>query len=338
VTKLDSLRALPVAELLTRSPAGVDEATRLIAAADDELVGELFKVTRQDTVDALASRPVHVRAAFLSDPEYLDSAKFANNRALLEESGVELIPHGAMPRKVHAKGIVADGEEGWLSSSTLMYHRDTLDFTARFSGKPARALRDVTRSAITDGVSRQRRLARQAAKQGILLNDRTAGITELTRGVEALIRGANDELVIVTKAFTDKRLARMIVAKAHEGVRVHLATQSEKMWPRVRQILDEGGVQFYDDVFGATHGNAVIADGTVGYFGSAHFTPRAMVRDTGAYRSSRELGAIVRGEHAATIRQEILDVTGSMPASSPTAPLPPPAPPRSRWARWLGGA
>jgi phosphatidylserine/phosphatidylglycerophosphate/cardiolipin synthase-like enzyme len=129
--------------------------------------------------------------------------------------------------------------------------------------------------------------------------------------VNLVIDSAQHELVITTKMFNDASLARRIVWRAQEGVDVYIATQSSKMSAKVRTILAEGGVEFVDDVFGGLHGNAAVADGKLGYFGTGHMSQRAMGNPR--WRSSRELGALVDGEHAMRIRDEIRSFTAHMP-------------------------
>jgi hypothetical protein len=307
---------LPVERLFVRSAQGMDELARLTRGADHEIVGEVFKFTNDDAISALAGRADDVRATFLADPENLPMRWFRTTRELLESTGATFTPFGEYPRKVHAKGFTFDAERGWLSTTPVMPLRgDILDFTATFSGDAALALRKLTLTTIDKGVKAQRRAAAEAATHGILLNDRHAGITQLRDGVKHVIDNANEELVLVTKAITDEKLARRIVARAQEGVDVYIATHTSNMSKRVRKIFEKGGVSWVDDPAGLIHGNAAVADGQLGYFGSGHFTGRAMVRNAGV-RSSRELGALVGGEHARAIRDEILDFTRDMTAPS----------------------
>lgn len=306
------LGRLQVDQLFTMAAPAIDELAGMIRGADDEVVGELFKLTNPNVLDAIAERAPNVRATLLHDPDVFLSQLFAPRRARLAESGVNSRLFGDVAtHKLHTKSFVVDAERGWLSTAAIMRHGVMLDFSATVSGDAARALRQLTLTTIGKGRWAQRRAAAAAARQGILLNDRSAGITQLTRGVNLVIDSAKDELVIATKMFNDADLARRIARRAQEGVDVFVATQSSKMSGKVRRILAGSDVTVVDDVLSMLHGNAAVADGRLGYFGTGHLSQRAMGNP--AWRASREIGALVEGEHAANIREAVREFSREMP-------------------------
>jgi phosphatidylserine/phosphatidylglycerophosphate/cardiolipin synthase-like enzyme len=307
-----NLGRLQVDQLFTYAAPAIDELAGLIGGADHEVVGEVFKLTNPAVLDAIADRAPGVRATLLHDPDVFVSELFAPRRARLAESGAQSHLFGDVAtHKLHTKSFVADAERGWLSTAAIMRHGVMLDFSATVSNDAARALRQLTISTIEKGRWGQRRAAAAAARQGILLNDRSAGITHLTQGVNLVIDSAQHELVIATKMFNDADLARRIARRAQEGVDVFVATQSAKMSGKVRAILADSNVRVVDDVLSMLHGNAAVADGQLGYFGTGHLSQRAM--GDPRWRASREIGALVEGEHAVTIRDAIRDFSKEMP-------------------------
>lgn len=313
VGRFTRLGVLPVDQLHMRAVPAIDELASMIRGAEQEVVGEIFKLTNPGPIGAIAERASHVTATFLMDAQVHAMPTFARTRGRFADSGAVVNLFGEIrSHKLHTKGFVTDAERGWLSTAAIMRHGEMLDFTATFTGEPAKALRRLTLTTIDGGRWAQRRAADAAARHGILLNDRAVGVSHLRRGWDQAIDSAERELVVSSKAFTDARLAARLVQRSQEGVDVYIATQSEKMSKRVRKILAAGGVPWVDDTSKQLHGNAAVADGRLAVFGSAHMSERAMVRSSAWVRNSRELGAMVDGEDALRLRDEIRSFTEHM--------------------------
>lgn len=312
------VRGLVDAQIITRSRAGVDALERMVASASTEVTAEVFQLRRPDLVDTFADAARRTGSVgILADPETIARSSGRKLRSTLERAGAAVVPYGSVPYKVHAKAASANRARAWVSTTTMTEHgREVLDLSAVFGGDAAASVAELARTAVAGGRSEQRAAARSAAGLGVLINDRAQGVFRLREQVETMLTGAREQLVIVTKAFNDEKLAHALVDARVRGVRIDLVTQAEKMSQRVRRILDAGGVTFRDDAYGATHANAVVADGSVAYFGSAHFTTRAMGRGS-AYRSSRELGVVLTDRGAVDqVQDAILEVASMLESAS----------------------
>ena len=308
------MRALEPARLFTRAAPAVDELQRMVSGAGREVVGEVFAMRHEGVLGALAERSnASIGVGLLADPDWFFAAGSKRLRDTTQAANTSLFGLSPISRKNHVKAFVVDGDQAWLSTSTVQQHGDVFDITAVFDGDAARAVRELTRTGAVGSKREQRAAAAEAARHGVLLNDRYLGIEHLRRTVFDLVDTADDELVLVTKSFTDRKLAKRVVAAHRRGVDVRLTTQDEKMSKQVRKLLRKAGIQYHDDVYGQTHANAIVADGQRAYFGSGHFTERAMLRRSHP-RDGRELGAYLEGEpHAARLRESILEVAESLP-------------------------
>lgn len=312
------LHGAEIQQLQTMGEAGINMLDAGIRSAQRSVDVELFGLCHAGVIDALAGasqRGVSVRV--LADPELVANQA----RDVLIPAGVRFTSYGESaadalagrpwdiarnPRKVHAKFVTwDDGAHGWMSTASLFRLHDSIDISALVGPQTARHMAELTRAGLTDSRQAINTAAAQAARDGIVINDPVHGVHHLTDAYEALINGAEHELVIAFKRVTDPRLAALIDDAAKRGVKVHLLTHETKMSRRALRELKH--VDITSDPAGMLHANVIIADGTVAAFGSAHATERALGHK--AKRLSREAGVIVdENVHVSRLRDTVLDL------------------------------
>jgi phosphatidylserine/phosphatidylglycerophosphate/cardiolipin synthase-like enzyme len=286
--------------------AAVLAASSAIAdAATQTLHVDTFRPTRPANLASFsnaAGRGVDVQ--FLLDTENLDAPKVAEgSRAALAGVG-HVREFGTAPFKQHGKAISRDGIEAMVASDVSdAQSEQRLEFGVRFAGPAAAALATV-QAVAPDADAATANAAYDAARAtGIVTNDPHHARHDVTHAVNALIKHADHQLVVVTKLFDSSDTVDRLLDAAQHGARTSLYTH--ELPKRQAKQLDKAGVDVHvvdHDVVGL-HGTLVASDGTV-LLSSVPLLDRALVGNK--HRQSRELGVAIDGAPAAALVDEVL--------------------------------
>lgn len=272
----------------------------------DELLLDAFKLTDPEPAHEVAGAARRGHVGVLADPEFMQ----LQHRELLRGAGAAVVDYGLEPAKNHGKGIVArtpDGHRGAITTAALIPESaGRFDLTALLDEPSSVALRDLLHASMYGTDAQVHAAAAAAELRGIVINDPLRGIATLRDGVDGLVGGARDRLLVATKKFADQDTVSNLAERAGDDVAVELATRTVRKADR--RELRAAGVAVHELGIegGSMHANAIVADGRA-YLGTAYLHHRPLGRGN-SIRLPRELGVITDDPSAvAAIERAIRD-------------------------------
>ncbi|MBC7645431.1 MAG: phosphatidylserine/phosphatidylglycerophosphate/cardiolipin synthase family protein, partial [Thermoleophilia bacterium] len=260
-----------------------DTSAFIHSSKGTEMAGEVFLLSEPLSKDAFTAVSHDTKLNLLVDPEYGPKAQ----KVLGRLPNTDVTSYGKMPNKNHAK-IFHTGTESLITTGAFTSKTaERYEFVVHLTGDTAVAAREVTESAISGNKTRMAKALDVANEHGIALNDATTGKQLLTQRLHQMIGGAQHELTISTKIYTDPTVRHLVDQAAARGV----------------------NVLFTDIRAQGMHGTLVMADNDI-YLGTAHLSPRALGDMRLAYRKAREVGVFVRDAGVARDMRARLDMLG----------------------------
>jgi len=220
---------------------------------------------------------------------------------------------------IHAKGIAVrfgdapDAEARALLTTAAIIPRtaEKSDLTIELTGQQARAFNTYVDGAMLNRGDNAFRVSSAAenAANGVLINDPQARLPYISRGYDAVIRGAQDNLFVSVSEIRNPETAQLIADRAAQGVRVQVQyreidAESLAILQRAQQQhpdrMSVENVKHWDP---KPHGNVAIADdGRVGIFATAYLWPNQQTNY--GHARSLETGVLFQGESAREILRE----------------------------------
>jgi hypothetical protein len=204
---------------------------------------------------------------------------------LLAESGIQETARQSRSRVIwnHSKGIIADNEAFFVTGSVSGKQVGKADIIVPMSGELAAVWTKYVSECIAQpaGLDRRHELLAAMADKGLVFNDPVAKVPLATRTINGLIEGASHSLNIWMGDMRDPETMRVLVAKARDGVEVRLMHRgmdpsSQAMADQAEVAIPNFSVEFTGGWRPYPHFNAIIADGSAAYVGTAYLYPPTM--------------------------------------------------------------
>jgi hypothetical protein len=292
---MSGIGAITRAQLHVGTPALRSLVDDVAARASARLHVDVFRIGDEAVVGRLLGRADDgVAVSVLADAD----ASVGSVADRLRAGVAEWFDIGRDPFKQHGKSMSRDaGAEGIIA--TDIADDDAvrrIELALHVEGEPARAL-----AALHDarGPAAIRDALDAAAGLGIVANDPRVGRLDATAAIEQLVRDSDGPLRIMTKAFDDDALTRLLVERARTGQVQLLAHDIPKAQ---RKLLERAGVLVMrvdeadaEAAGTALHGTLVSTNGRA-LLGSPYLESRVLRGSDG--RQSREVAAVVAGDVA----------------------------------------
>jgi hypothetical protein len=218
---------------------------------------------------------------------------------------------------IHAKGAVVDYGDAAVpramltTAAVIPATAHKTDLAIELQPGQARAFSRYVDGAMLGRADDDFRIQSTAenARNGVLINDPQARLPYITRGYDAVIRGAREELFVSVSEIRNPETARLIASRATDGVRVQVQyreidAESLAILQRAQEAnpgrMSIENVRQWDP---KPHGNVMIADGgRVGVFATAYPWPNQQTNY--GHARSLETGVVFQGESAREILRE----------------------------------
>lgn len=303
--------------------AGVGVAERAIidavGSARGSLAIEAICFQSDDAVSALArtldaGTDVTLIASHLTRPATFGDAprlanalrsgqmRIVNYDQIVRSAGVD--PVAGAVRWQHSKVATVrtpDGsQDAWFSNvAPYLDSQRHADVAVRLLDDTARAAHAVTTATTAasrgGGIAPVGAAIDAAAGAGLLFNDALSGRQHFTAATDALVAGASDRLLLITKGLDDVQVARGLAAAAERGVRTGLVTN--KLGKDAADVLADSGVHVAVAPPGAVYDrtNLLIAD-DAGLLATGYHSSEILRPDASGMLAGRESAILLRGE------------------------------------------
>lgn len=283
---------------LTRAVVSIVESSR------SDLHVAAFRLGAGDVLNAIeGAAQVGVRPYLLLDTDATPQKTIRRANAF----AADVVTLGTDPIKQHSKAVVADQKRAVVATDLGdpdAGHR--LELGVSFSDRPAATLAKLLAVSPDEPNGRLRVVAREAAAEGLLLNDADARVFHLTSALRDALGGATRTIRISTKAWDDEQSTQLLATNTTPRERTLITHEIPK---EQRKRLEQAGVNVHvlDAATAATagrelHGTALAVDGRA-LVTSAYVVTRVL--DGSKQRRSRELGVAVDGDAARAVDQLI---------------------------------
>lgn len=345
--RLPDMGAASVGEVI----AGVGVAERAILDAVGSARGsvsiEAICFQSDDAVAALgrtldAGSDVTLLASHLTRPSTYDGAtrikqglwsgrmRILNYDHIVRSAGVDPAP--GVVRWQHSKLTAIrtpdGGREAWFSNvAPYLDSQSHADVAVRLLDDTARAAHDVleatTAAARGGGIAPVGAAIDAAAGAGLLFNDALTGRRHFTAATDALVRGASERLLLVTKGLDDVAVADGLVAAAERGVRTGVVTK--KLGRAAAARLEGSGVHVAIAPRGAVYDrtNLLIADDT-GLLATGYHSREILRPDRDGMLAGRESAIVLRGDGLARMEAALQGTDRGVVGLHLVAPQPEP--------------